>query len=148
MRRLFFPVAVILFLTLNARSADHSQLMGVWRIDPANSPIVDGKLVKSGALTIDYHRKWIHWTEVTKFENGDRTVEMECYVDGQSQPLYGTAYHVRAKWEGSSLVASGAIDGGDGTVELSVSPDGLTLTEVVHHTDGGQFDRTLVWKRP
>ena len=149
MRRFFLPAVVILFLAANARSADHSRLIGVWRIDTADSPMVDGKVVTSGTLTIDYHHKLIYVGETTKFENGDRAVEMECDVDGHEHPLSGTAHYVRAKWDGSTLLATGAVDGGEGSIRLALSPDGHTLTEIVRHTDhAGQFDRTLVWKRP
>src|ERR1035438_9727016 len=115
MRRFFVPAVVVLFLTANARSANHSQLMGIWRIDTAASPMVDGKLVKSGTLTLEYHHKLIYVAELTTFENGNRSVEMECDVDGHEHPLSGTAHYVRAKWDGSTLLATGAVDGGEGS---------------------------------
>lgn len=149
MRYLLLPVtlsAAFLCLPPAASCAEHSAIAGVWRLDTASAPPIDGKQITSGTLTIEYHHKMIQMSEALTFPGGDRSLSQNWKIDSHYHPVLGDGSgQVLAKWEGLTLTADHENSGTHENYRLSLSEDGQVLTETIRHTDGSSA--ILTWRR-
>jgi len=148
---LVVSTALLLCLAPNLPAAHHDAFVGPWQLDTATSPVIDGKSVTSATLNVEYRHKMIHLSKSINFEHGDKTVAEEWKLDHRYHPVTsGGTGEFLAKWQGpTTLVAEHEMEGSHENISLLVSPDGRTLTETIHHIgSSGDFNRTLVWKRP
>ena len=149
MRYLILPLLTASFLCL-APAAEHTNFVGAWQLDTANTPAIDGRAVTSGSMTIDYQHKMIHLTKTFNFADGNKSVAEEWKLDHRYHPVTsGGTGEFLAKWEGHGvLAAEHEMPSGHENIRLTLSPDLRTLTETVHSTgSSGSSDRALVWKR-
>jgi hypothetical protein len=138
--------AACLFQLPTLSSAERAEIAGIWRLDTANAPTFEGKMVTSGRLTVQYHHKMIEMSESMTFSDGDRSVEKNWKVDSHYHPVLGDGSgQVLAKWEGLTLVADHESGGAHENIRLMISPDGQSLTETIQRPDGSS--RVMIWKR-
>ncbi len=146
-------VIVCFAIAAISQAATRPDLYGTWKLDtsasqwgaatPTEGPITNG------TLTIQKHHKTLHMAVSVMFDHGDRTDEMDWRVDDKYHPVNGPASgEILAKWEGSTLVGEREMTGAHDSIRMKASPDGMLLTETIHHTGaGGTWDRTLIWKK-
>jgi hypothetical protein len=136
-----------LFQPPTLSSAERSDIAGVWRLDTANAPTFEGKMVTSGRLTVQYSHKMLQMSESMTFPDGDRSVDKNWKVDSHYHPVLGDGSgQVLTKWEGLTLVADHETGGAHVSVRLTLSPDGHSLTETTQRPDGSSS--VFTWKRP
>jgi hypothetical protein len=149
MRYLLLPITFsVAFLLLPAlsSSAERSDIAGVWRLDTANEPTLEGRMVISGRLTVEYSHKMIEMSESMTFPDGDRSEEKNWKVDSHYHPVLGDGSgQVLARWDGLALTADHENAGAHETIRLALSPDGRHLTETIQRADGST--RVLHWNR-
>ena len=139
--------AACLFQPPSLVSAERSDIAGIWRLDTANAPTFDGKMVTSGRLTVQYHHKIVQLAESLTFPDGDRSVDKNWKVDSHYHPVLGDGSgQTLAKWEGLTLLADHENGGAHENVRLTLSPDGHSLTETTQRPDGSS--NVFTWKRP
>jgi hypothetical protein len=127
-------------------SAERSDIAGVWQLDAGSAPLIDGKQITSGMLTIQYDHKNIEMSESMVFSNGDRTADRNWKIDNHYHPVLGSGSgQVLAKWEGLTLTADHEMDGRHEIYRLALSPDARVLTETIRRPDGSSH--VLIWKR-
>src|SRR5271170_7884028 len=129
--------AACLFQPLSLSSAERSDIAGIWRLDTANAPTFDGKMVTSGRLNVQYHHKIVQMSESLTFPDGDRSVDKNWKLDSHYHPVLGDGSgQTQAKWEGLTLVADHESGGSHENTRLTLSADGHSLTETTQRPDG------------
>ncbi len=134
----------------------HPDLSGTWNLDIAKSNFGQGQPPASEVETITESGDSVKIVDAQKGGMmGDTNTTVSLTTDGQPSSWAGmgnTKVTGTAHWDGDKLVVDGKTDFQGSPVTItqtySLSPDGKTLTEVLHAQTGmGNFDSTSVYDK-